>query len=112
MTEYVSKPSLPEITSMIDLILLIEQRPPMYLGGNSLMRLRSFLDGWTFRELLERPEKKDSDRNVLQDFATWLQKAYDVPYFPWDKLIALHAVDDAHALTLLFQLFHQFLEER
>lgn len=66
---------------MIDLILLIEQRPPMYLGGNSLMRLRSFLDGWTFRELLERPEEKDSDRNVLQDFTTWLQKEYDVPYF-------------------------------
>ncbi|MET3557390.1 hypothetical protein ABID29_000500 [Streptococcus rupicaprae] len=32
--------------------------------------------------------------------------------FPWDKLIALRAMDDAHALTLFFQLFHQFLEER
>lgn len=103
--------SLPVIHDVVDLILMIEKRPPMYLGGNSLIRLRSFIDGWYFHQALTAGQHQ-REACVLNDFTTWLQEKFEVSYFPWDKIIALYAMDDSHALTLFFELFHQFLEER
>ena len=102
---------LPKIETIVDLIKLIEQRPAMYLGGNSLIRLRSFTDGWYFHQAVTEGQNPREDC-ALRDFTLWLQMEFEVAHFSWDKIIALQAMDDSHGLTLFFELFHRFLSEQ
>lgn len=93
--------------SVIDLIRLIEKRPAMYLNRNNIICLRSFIDGWYFRDT-----EKDVKMEVLNHFSEWLKLRNNLNEdFSWDKIIILYSQDDMDALNVFFELFHKFVEE-
>ncbi len=87
----------------------IEVRPAMYLGRNSLICLRSYLDGWSARGLELGFEDEDS---ILEEFHAWVEDRFDMKdTASWDRIIICFSQDDADALVRFFRLFREFLEE-
>jgi hypothetical protein len=57
--------------NIIDLILLIKKRLPMYLNRNSIICLRSFLGGWYFNNTVN-----DVKIEILKPYFTNLKLLY------------------------------------
>jgi hypothetical protein len=87
------------------LILLIKERPSMYLGCNSISCLKAFLDGWSFRE----PDGI-SDNKFLDDFQLWIEKRFvHGGTQSFAKIILFYSQDECSALTSFFKLFDEFV---
>ena len=88
-------------------------RPAMYIGDKSILKLKTFLDGFdTYRWI-----NKISDNPALP---FWLMLPYVEQYYHhkglaynWDKIILLNCEnDEAKALSKFFELFDEFQKAR
>lgn len=90
----------------IELINILRVRPGMYIGRNSIFCLKSFIDGWYFRNIEE-----DVNIGVLNDFYSWLQKYYKIyDSRNWDELLFLVFKDEKKSLDVFFTLFDEFIK--
>ena len=95
--------------SIKDLLFEIEARPAMYLGRNSLVCLRSFLDGWCARGAGLGVK---GEEGALDRFQLWVESRFRMENTTsWDRIIICFSQDDADALRRFFDLFHEFVEE-
>lgn len=95
------------MNSIFSLIKLIEKRPAMYLGRNSISCLKSFLDGWYLRD----PDNV-IDAEIMNDFQSWVEKKYDVSgNQSWCDIILFYSQDEGTALTNFFRHFDQWAKE-
>jgi hypothetical protein len=94
--------------SIKDLILEIKNRPAMYLGRNSIMCFKSFIDGWNYRT----PETV-ADTEIMVEFQEWVEDRFNLHNrHSWDRIILFYSQDDSTALDNFFKLFEEFLEGR
>ena len=94
--------------NIVDLIKIIEKRPAMYISYNSISCLKSFIDGYYFRNTND-----EIGMNILNDFSKWLQSLYDLDDKKgWEKIILFYSQDEADALKNFFNFFNEFLKGR
>lgn len=108
---------MPEVSShrenvsseyLYSLLQRIEERPGMYLGRRSIIRLRMLLAGYSLaRRELNLPitaQEKEFDR-----FQAWIEQRFNISSTQgWDSIILFHSTDEREALERFFRLFEQF----
>jgi len=92
--------------NVIELINTLKQRPGMYIGKNNIFCLKSFIDGWYFRNMEE-----DTNMDILIEFYLWLQNKFNIrDNRNWDELLFLvFDKNEEKALNNFFVLFDDFL---
>ncbi len=91
--------------TIIELINILKFRPGMYIGRNSIFCLKSFIDGWYFRNMEEEVEI-----GILNDFYLWLQKYFNIyDSRNWDELLFWVFKDEKKSLDNFFVLFDKFI---
>jgi hypothetical protein len=94
-----------------ELIKNIKKRPAMYLGGNSILRLKSFVDGYYFAICSYEVEIYEGE--LWRDFQDWVAKRYDIYSSQnWSDIILFFSIDEYEALNEFFKLFDEFLTLR
>ncbi|OQW89617.1 MAG: hypothetical protein BWK78_07610 [Thiotrichaceae bacterium IS1] len=96
---------------IFELLEQIRQRPALYLSGNSIRQLKSFLDGYYWcRHSLGVP-KSPQDQHWFQ-FQSWIAKKYSIRSSQsWAQIILFFANDEFEALQHFFELWEEFLRE-
>lgn len=96
-------------SNIIDLLMMVKQRPAMYIGSKSLLRLRSFIDGYTFAM---ECENIDCSADVYYTFNEWLAQKYNIwESILWDKYLSSIAKDKVDPFDLLFEDLEVYLKE-
>ena len=79
----------------------------MYIGGNSIIQMKAFIDGWLFSGI------EVTDKSILDEFQLWIQSTYRITSNQsWDRIILFYSTDSFEALENFFKLFEEFLSER
>lgn len=93
------------MSSVKELLEMLRERTPMYIGGRSIFQLQAFIDGWLFdREVL--------DEDLLDQFYQWLVKRFNITSSQsWAKIILFYSTDEVSALENFFKYFDDFIEQ-
>jgi hypothetical protein len=90
------------------LINKIRERPSLYLGGRSILRLKSFLDGYYFALSVNNIESGDDD--FWAKFQSTIVAKYHVTTSQnWAQVLLFFSNDEAEALDEFFKLFEEFV---
>ena len=93
-----------QMDSIFELIDQIKERPAAYLGRQSLMCFRSFLDGWCWRSSID-----PVDLAEFNGFDQWVRNKYQLrDNQSWDKVVQFYSADDASALSNFFRLIDDY----
>jgi hypothetical protein len=94
---------------------LIKERPELYLGTKSLMRLDHFLAGFFHALSLVG----DSTVNIgisspiFDGFQDWIEMKYDISSdHNWFHIISFYSSEDAYAFDEFYKLFYEFVDLR
>ncbi|MGG6270595.1 hypothetical protein ACQ4M3_38405 [Leptolyngbya sp. AN03gr2] len=89
----------------------IQTRPGMFLGNQSITRLRAFLDGYSSaRADLGLPTTQQE--KAFNGFQAWIQAHFKITATQgWDRIILAHSTNEQDALDRFFELFAQFQQE-
>jgi hypothetical protein len=104
---------LPQINSFMkniyELLVLIRQRPGMYLGQRSLTALRSFIDGYYFA-LRENNILVEEEIPPFWQFHDWVARYYKwyESTAGWKNIILKEVGDEAKACDVFFELLELF----
>jgi hypothetical protein len=93
---------------LYEMLKRIKQRPGIFLGQSSIIRLRAYLDGYmgSRADLGLPPTKQELEFNQFQD---WIQTRFKInSSHGWDSIILFYSVDEKDALNNFFELFEQF----
>ncbi len=94
--------------NIIDLVLKIRERTPMYIGGRSIFQLKAFIDGWLYAKGTET-----KGIETWSQFTDWIPERFKIQSSQsWSQIILFHSVDDIDALDNFFQLFEEFLNHK
>lgn len=94
--------------SMVEFLLKIRTRTPMYIGGGSIFQLKAFLDGWVFGA-----QEDILDYSILSDFQLWVANKFCIKSSQsWAQIIMFYSNDEYDALDKFFVLFDQYLLEK
>lgn len=92
--------------SVVNLIAEIEKRPSMFLGKNYISSLKSFLDGWHYRN-----SEGTIDGKFISSFQDYVEQKYKMQNtHAWDRIILFYSVDEQDALLCFFKLWNKFME--
>jgi len=97
-----------ESRNIQELLALIREKPEMYIGASSVIKLSSFLDGYFFAKW----QRKDIDDDFgnMNEFQYMVQERYSiVNSFGWDHIIAFFAGDERKGLDLFWELWDEHL---
>lgn len=94
------------IDDLLELIRLIKERTPMYIGKNNIFCLISFINGWYFRN-----PKTVRNWELLFDFEDWLFKKMKRKKYSssWYNLVNYYSSDESEALKTVFVEFEHYL---
>lgn len=108
MTEVLQKIAEVKSEYLYEILQEIKKRPGMFLGRNSITRLRSFLDGYMgAREDLGLPQTKQEQ--AFNSFQDWIQTRFNITSsHGWNDIILFYLADERDALDKLFELFEKF----
>jgi len=94
--------------SLYGLLENIKRRPGMYLGSSSIIRLKSYLDGY-FSAREDMSCEKTQEQLHFQGFQDWIQKRYRVSSSQsWSQIILFYSSDEIKALDLFFELLEEY----
>jgi hypothetical protein len=98
----------PQSEYLYSLLKDIRARPGMFLGNVSIVRLRSFLDGYrSARADLGLPLTEQE--KAFNEFQAWIQQRFKITSNQgWDRIILFYSTDERAALDSFFELFDQF----
>ena len=93
---------------LYEMLQQIKQRPGMYLGKCSIIRLRAFIDGYMgARQDLGVPLTEQEKE--FGNFQDWIQERYNITSsHGWDSIILFYSADERDALNKFFSLLEQF----
>ncbi len=96
------------MNSIVNIIHEIEKQPGLYLTGNSINLLNSFLSGFILRDPLTI-----TDIHLMAQFQQWVEIKYDkMGSHSWVKIILFYSYDEFDALDNFFKNFNSFLAEK
>ena len=97
-----------ESRDILDVLMKIKERPGMYIGEKSLIKLRSFVEGYME---LARCENIDTDKAEYDRFNTWLADKYNVTdSVLWDRYLTEMNSDKNAAFDLFYEELGLFLK--
>ncbi len=92
------------MNSIVDIINKIEKRPVMYIGKNSILTLKAFLDGWYLRA-----PKTIIDGNIIDGFQESIEKKYNcLENKSWSDILMDHSKNESDSLDLFFKEFNEY----
>lgn len=95
--------------NIFDLLTNIKPRPGLYFGGHSIVKLKSFLDGYYYALLAN---SINGDEDFWNKFQLFVSSKYHINTSQsWDKIILFFSNDEVDALDKFFDLFELFCEE-
>jgi hypothetical protein len=93
---------------LYDLLARIKQRPGMYLGKVSLIRLKMLLMGYGMSRGELGLQLTQEEKQFAQ-FQQWIQRKYQIKSSEgWESIILSQVEDEKLAFDLFFELFEQF----
>lgn len=96
------------VKSVVEIVLLIKERPAMYISRNYISCLAAFLTGWT----ISNSENVD-DIHILHEFQDYVSKKYNVTTsHSWASILLFYSADECDALNLFFKEFDIFLSQK
>ena len=94
--------------AILELIRTIEQRPAMYFGTRSLVRLKAFLDGWRFAKGHDA-----DDEQFLAGFQEWIQQRYRITSsHSWADIIGFFEENDVAAFEKAMFLINEYADSQ
>jgi hypothetical protein len=97
------------MSPVLNLLQTIRRQPAMYLGKNSLAKLATFLQGYSFAI---KEFGIASNDTFLNEFRDWVQNRFQIRFRSWDQIIEFHSVDDEEAMKCFWDLLDEFLAEK
>lgn len=93
-------------TDILNIIFKIKERPQVYLGNKSIIRLKCFLDG--FKIAYDFPNVSVA----FPEFYPYISKKYNcIKSYSWCTILYLEANNDEKAFDLFFDELENFLKE-
>lgn len=93
---------------LYDLIQRIKQRPGLYLGKRSIIRLNMLLLGYS-QARMELGLPRTSQEIEFDKFQDWIQERFKITSsHGWDSIILFYSIDERDALDKFFDLFEKF----
>lgn len=98
------------MSDLYDLLKKIEKKPAMYVGGQSIFLLESFINGYVLaRDELNIPST-DRENDFFENFHSWLQQRLDVKTTKsWSSIILFRSFSEKNALENFFSLLEEFI---
>jgi hypothetical protein len=88
--------------TIASVIEAVRERPAMYIGKRSPIRLQLFLQGWLVG-------RTPSDADLLQRFGAWVADKYDIrSSHSWSEIITFFSEDEVEAFQKFLDLFDEF----
>ena len=99
------------MSDLYDLCKQIENRPAMYVGGQSIFLLESFINGylWARSELGIPSTEREND--FFENFHNWLEERLDARTSTksWSSIIVFRSFSERQALENFFVLLEEFI---
>jgi hypothetical protein len=93
---------------LYDLLKKVRKRPGMYLGRESITRLRMLLMGYSMARADLGIGLTQQEREFA-GFQNWIMHQYKISSTRgWDDIILSQSQDESSALNLFFKLFDEF----
>lgn len=93
---------------LYELLDMMRERPGMYLGGNSIYRLESFINGYLFART-EMGLESTMEELDFGEFHDWIQEELKLKTTKsWSSMILFVSYDEKDALKRFFDLFDRF----
>ncbi len=87
-----------------ELMEKILERPALYLGHASVIKLQTFIEGYTFA--------KGGETDLLYDgFGEWIIRRFRVGQHSWSSVITMVGVSEAAAFRLAKELWEEYKEK-
>lgn len=94
---------------VLNLIKMIKLKPGLYIGSKSLVKMRSFLDGYFFAMRCNNIEYNSVQYN---NFNTWISKKYNIRTSElWDTYLLKVTNNEEDAFDLFFEELEGFMKE-
>ena len=88
----------------------IKQRPGMYIGSRSIIKLKAFLDGYYFRGI-ESTLEQEEQMSFWKLFQSWIANKYGITSsHSWARIILFFPNDERDAFETFFQDLEDFKE--
>jgi hypothetical protein len=98
--------------SVFDLFARVRNKPALFVGEKSLIRIRAFVDGYIVgaAECKRLPQGLDT----FHDFHDWIAKKFNftAPTSGWCNMILDRTESDAQAFDRFYELLDEFCRER
>ena len=93
---------------LYELLEKIKNKPSMYIGTKSIIKLKHFLDGVLCA--LYCMNKQDASADFLQGFQEWIQIRYDIASsHHWSSIINFFSSNEAEAFDMFYNHLAEFL---
>ena len=97
------------MSTVLDTIQNIRERPGIILGKPSASSLHAFLSGFAYA----RKDTDSGDYDFLASFNQWVHDRYEVTSTQgWAKIIEFHSLTEAEEMNLFWKLLDAFLAQR
>jgi hypothetical protein len=98
-----------EIDLIIKRLYAIKEDPIIYIGGKSVILVRTYLDGYTDRIL----EVDSEFKSIYFEFYSFVRGYYKMaPNHHWDRILTAYSRTDEEAFALFYEYLNKFLEEK
>lgn len=93
---------------VIYLFTMIKKKPGLYIGSESLVRLKSFIDGYIFALKIK---ENDYQTEQYKKFNKWLKKYNIHTVESWDSYLIRIVKDEEKSFDLFFEQLELFLKK-
>ncbi len=94
---------------ILNLIKMVKLKPGLYVGRKSLVKLRSFLDGYVFAMRYNNIKYNSVQYNMFND---WIASKYNIRTSElWDTYLPRITNNEEKAFDLFFEELEEFLKK-
>ncbi len=88
-----------------EIMTLLLEKPGLYIGYGSVVRIEAFIAGYTFA-------KKKPDDLVYRGFGQWLRKKFDIRQdLSWTSIVCFVGQSEAEAFEITKELWKKYKME-
>jgi hypothetical protein len=82
------------------------ERPAMYVGNTSIVRINAFMNGFSYAKLLAGEDVKD---DLYRGFTEWVAKRFRIKStHGWESIISFMAQSEATAYEMTKELWSEY----
>lgn len=91
------------LSELFDQIL---ERPALYVGNISIIRINAFIQGYWYAKLLAKEEVKD---DLYGGFTAWVAKRFQIDSMhDWESIIRFMALSELRAFEMTKELWAEY----